>query len=221
MTVDGGPAVGGGIRRRVALRRRVVPAHRRTDRRAAPRGTRPALGGGRHHDRRNGPRCPMEHPSHRPNRRHRPGGAQRARSSPLRTAGPAHHRAHRHQLMGRARLSCGAGSERLSGEHVDRLHRVSAGVRPGPRELIGRSANSRWDHVPIERQIHQSAARPERGAWPAARPTGRHGPTAHRGTTPKMIYRCSKRHVIREVHPAITADLTPAQPVERTPARAA
>jgi transposase len=41
------------------------------------------------------------------------------------------------------------------------------------------------------------------------------------GRTPKMIYRCLKRHVIREVHRAITTDLIPAQPLERAPARAA
>lgn len=41
------------------------------------------------------------------------------------------------------------------------------------------------------------------------------------GRTPKMIYRCLKRHVIREVHRAITTDLAPAKPVERAPVRAA
>ena len=34
------------------------------------------------------------------------------------------------------------------------------------------------------------------------------------GRTPKMIYRCLKRHVAREVHRAITTDLAPVEPVE-------
>lgn len=42
------------------------------------------------------------------------------------------------------------------------------------------------------------------------------------GRTPKMIMRCLKRHVIREVHRAITTDLAPARrPAEQAPAQAA
>ena len=41
------------------------------------------------------------------------------------------------------------------------------------------------------------------------------------GRTPKMIMRCLKRHVIREVHRAITADLVRTRDVEPAPAHAA
>ena len=39
------------------------------------------------------------------------------------------------------------------------------------------------------------------------------------GRTKKMVMRCLKRHVIREVHRAITTDLAPAQRLERSPAQ--
>jgi transposase len=41
------------------------------------------------------------------------------------------------------------------------------------------------------------------------------------GRTKKMVMRCLKRHLIREVHRAITADLTPARQVEQEHSRAA
>jgi len=41
------------------------------------------------------------------------------------------------------------------------------------------------------------------------------------GRTKKMIIRCLKRHLIREVHRAITTDLAPAQQLEQHHSRAA